>query len=294
MWMPQPGAPYRSAGLLTRGSGQRALINACAGSRIGEREGLQMTVWRPSLCRPEYARHSRVRKVGQLVKDKSSTPPASALKCRRVRPAAAPEELQAAHAEARNRICDGALTLFERGGIEAISMREIASLIGASPMMLYKYFRTKDHLLQELRTRAFETFEERLRVSATAGTALGRLRQLSLAYLRFGLVEHQAYKLMFDYWVYDDTAKMLEDFGDAIRRQSGAWDIMSKVVQAYFDEEGLRGDALTAAHLIWAGLHGLVSLEASRKLVMGMQFEELMVPMVEAIISGRARPMDPA
>ena len=238
--------------------------------------------------------HSYDRKVCQQVNDTSSDRPAPPEKRRRGRPPASPDELEVAHAEARNRICDGALTLFGRGGIEAISMREIASLIGASPMMPYKYFRTKDHLLQELRTRAFETFEARLRGAATAGTALGRLKQLSLAYLRFGLVEHQAYKLMFDYWVYDDRAKMLEDFGDALRRQSGAWDIVSNEVQAYFDEEGLRGDALTAAHLVWAGLHGLVSLEAARKLVMGMQFEELMVPMVDAIMSGLARPVDPA
>jgi AcrR family transcriptional regulator len=67
-------------------------------------------------------------------------------KRRRGRPPASPEDLQIA----RDRICDAALVLFDRGGIEAISMREIAGEIGVSQMMAYTYFPTKDHLLQEL------------------------------------------------------------------------------------------------------------------------------------------------
>jgi len=227
-------------------------------------------------------------KVDRQVKEKPVEPTASEFKRRRGRPPAAPENLAAAHAEARNKICSAALTLFGRSGIEAISMREIAGLIGASPMMPYKYFRTKDHLLQELRTRAFEVFENRLRDAATGDSALARLKQLSLAFLRFGLVERESYKLMFDYWVYDSLGQMIEDFGDAIRRQSGAWNILSKEVELYFTETGLRGDPQIAAHLIWASLHGLVSLEASRKLVMGMEFEELTIPMIDAIMSGLA------
>jgi AcrR family transcriptional regulator len=91
---------------------------------------------------------------------------------------------------------------------------------------------------------------------------------------------------MFDYWVYDSPSRMLEDFGDAIRRQAGPMNVVLSVVEAYFAERGEGDDPLTATHLIWAGLHGLVSLEASRKLVLGRDFKELMAPMVHAIMSG--------
>lgn len=222
----------------------------------------------------------------------STTKPAddaAPVKKRRGRPPASAEELQAAHGAARDRICGAALTLFDRGGIDAISMREIAGVIGASPMMPYKYFPTKDHLLQELRSRAFLQFEAALR-SAVDGpdTARTKLEQMLVAYLEFGLRERRAYRLMFDYWVYDSPSRMFEDFGDAIRRQSGAWNVVLEVVEAYFAETGESGDPMTAAHLIWASLHGLVSLEASRKLVMGRDFKDLIAPMVAAIMTGVA------
>lgn len=213
---------------------------------------------------------------------------AGSAKRRRGRPPAAAEDLKAAHDAARDRICDAALTLFDRGGIEAISMREIAGVIGASPMMPYKYFPTKDHLLQELRTRAFQNLEAVLRSGLSAGSgARERLERMLLAYLEFGLTDRRAYRLMFDYWAYDNPSRMLEDFGDAIRRQSGAWNVLLEGVEDYLGEEG---DPMTTAHLIWAGVHGLVSLEASRKLVMGRDFEQLMAPMVQAIMAGLATP----
>ncbi len=211
------------------------------------------------------------------------------VKKRRGRPPASAETLQVAHAAARDRICGAALTLFDRGGIDAISMREIAGVIGASPMMPYKYFPTKDHLLQELRTRAFLQFEAALRDAVSpAGNGCENLERMLIAYLEFGLRERRAYRLMFDYWVYDSPSRMFEDFGDAIRRQSGAWNVVLEVVEAYFAETNEGGDPMTAAHLIWASLHGLVSLEASRKLVMGRDFKELMAPMVAAIMNGVA------
>ncbi|WP_326914660.1 TetR/AcrR family transcriptional regulator [Sphingopyxis chilensis] len=211
------------------------------------------------------------------------------VKRRRGRPPASADDLRVAHSAARDRICGAALTLFDRGGIDAISMREIAGVIGASPMMPYKYFPTKDHLLQELRTHAFLQFEAALRDAvADAGTGREKLERMLIAYLEFGLRERRSYRLMFDYWVYDSPSRMLEDFGDAIRRQSGAWNVVLEVVEAYFADTGEDDDPMTAAHLIWASLHGLVSLEASRKLVMGRDFRELMAPMVAAIMNGVA------
>lgn len=223
----------------------------------------------------------------------NKTDDAAPAKKRRGRPPASAEDLQVAHAAARDRICAAALILFDRGGIDAISMREIAGVIGASPMMPYKYFPTKDHLLQELRTRAFLQFEAALRDAVSAaGSGREKLERMLIAYLEFGLRERRAYRLMFDYWVYDSPSRLFEDFGDAIRRQSGAWNVVLEVVEAYFAETNESGDAMTAAHLIWASLHGLVSLEASRKLVMGRDFKELMAPMVAAIMNGVA-PINP-
>jgi hypothetical protein len=79
---------------------------------------------------------------------------------------------------------------------------------------------------------------------------------------------------------------MIDDFGDAIRRQAGAWNVLLAAVEAELSDADTPQDTLTTAHLIWASLHGLVSLEASRKLAFGKRFEQLMLPLVDGIMIG--------
>jgi AcrR family transcriptional regulator len=122
--------------------------------------------------------------------------------------------------------------------------------------------------------------------AAGADNPRERLKQVLMAYLRFGLKERRSYRLMFDYRAYDNAARMIDDFGDAIRRQAGAWNVLLAAVEAELADTDHPQDTRTAAHLIWASLHGLVSLEASRKLAFGKCFEQLMLPLVEAIMIG--------
>ena len=209
----------------------------------------------------------------------------------RGRPRATRLALTQAHAAARTRICEAALALFDRGGIEGISMREVAKEMGVSPMMPYKYFPSKDHLLQEMRTLAFRQLEAALRVaSGGEGDAGARLEAVILAYLRFGRDEPRAYRLMFDYWVYDSPGVLLEAFGEDARRQSGAWQVLLTAVQACFESNDAGQSAPAAAHMTWAAMHGLVSLEASRKLVLGLDYQDLIAPMVRTIMGGLLLP----
>ena len=207
----------------------------------------------------------------------------------RGRPRAEPQAREAAHAAARDRFCEAALALFDRGGIDAISMREVAREMGLSTMAAYKYFPSKDHLLQELRTRAFQQLERVLRDAESPTDPAASFEAVLVAYLRFGHEDSRAYRLMFDYWVYDNPATLLEAFGDSARRQSGAWEVLLRGVQAHFAATGARGEPLVAAHLVWASLHGLVSLEASRKLVFGKAFDDLAQPMAATIMAGLPR-----
>lgn len=43
-----------------------------------------------------------------------------------------------------------ALTLFARGGSDAISMRKLAAEVGVAPMSLYRYFPSKAHLMRHI------------------------------------------------------------------------------------------------------------------------------------------------
>lgn len=213
-------------------------------------------------------------------------PPKSKEPKRRGRPPAASEVLHAAHAAARARICEAALILFDRGGISAIGMRDIAREMGVSAMMPYKYFASKDHILQELRTLAFQDLERWL-LAAASGCIdpAERLETILITYLRRGREDQRAYRLMFDYWVYDDAPGLLAEFGESAKRQSGAWEVVVQGVEDYLHANHIEADPVAAAHLVWASVHGLVSLEAARKLVFGNSFEELAAPMVRMIMA---------
>jgi AcrR family transcriptional regulator len=47
----------------------------------------------------------------------------------------------------RDRILDAAITVMDRDGFDALTMRRIAAELGVAPMALYTYFRNKDDLL---------------------------------------------------------------------------------------------------------------------------------------------------
>jgi AcrR family transcriptional regulator len=50
---------------------------------------------------------------------------------------------------------DSALAIADRGGLEAVTLRAIATDVGATPMALYTYFADKDALYEGMRDRAF-------------------------------------------------------------------------------------------------------------------------------------------
>lgn len=55
----------------------------------------------------------------------------------------------------RDRIVTAAIELADRGGLEAVSLRSVAAVLGAGPMRLYSHLTTKDELLELMVDRLF-------------------------------------------------------------------------------------------------------------------------------------------
>ncbi len=90
-----------------------------------------------------------------------------------------PEEIAAF----RDRLCDIAERLFAERGADAVTVRELATELGVSPMTPYRYFADKDAMLAAVRARAFDRFAavmeaafERRSWVRGAGQSLSRLR----------------------------------------------------------------------------------------------------------------------
>jgi AcrR family transcriptional regulator len=184
----------------------------------------------------------------------------------------------------RERICSTASRLFAEEGYDAVTMRAIAAEIGCSPMTPYRYFDGKDEIFALVRASAFRRFaEHQEQAIAHIGAPRTKLRALGSAYLEFARTDRDAYRLMFA--LHQDTGA---DHPDLLREGMRAWMPMRGAVAEAIDAGVLAGDADTVAHVFWAAVHGLVSLELAGKLNLGRDLDALVDPMLETLIIGNA------
>jgi AcrR family transcriptional regulator len=161
----------------------------------------------------------------------------------------------------REQILEAARALFVSRGYEAVTMREIADRIGYTATALYYHFPDKASLLHELCRRDFLVLQSFFQRLARVADPVERLRQAGLAYVRFGLEHPQHYQFMF-MTPYPEPAPHEVDIaqGDpsqdsyAFLRQAVAEAIQAGRFLPQYD------DAERVAQMLWAAMHGLVSL----------------------------------
>jgi AcrR family transcriptional regulator len=99
-------------------------------------------------------------------------------------------------AQAEREILDAASALINRQGVAAISMREVAGLVGMRAQSLYEYFPSKNALLDALFREGFALATERLAALPDAGTAEERLKASVRDFLRFCVENPGRFHLM--------------------------------------------------------------------------------------------------
>ncbi len=163
--------------------------------------------------------------------------------------------------ETRARILDAARELFVRNGIEATTMRAIASRIEYTPTAIYHHFRDKDALIEELCYLDFQALAAALIQIGEIADPLERIKRMGVAYSDFGLENTSQYRFMF----MTQTAHSLVNV-ERIEKNNPEQDAYGFLVMTV--EEGLRKglfrpefqDEHQLAQLFWSGLHGMVSL----------------------------------
>lgn len=160
------------------------------------------------------------------------------------------------------RLCEVAERRFAEGGVDSVSMRQLAADLGCSPMTPYRYFQDKDEILAAVRTAAFDRFAQALE-AAGAGIAdpLERARATGRAYLDFAFSQPNAYRLMFDM-----SQPGEERYPELARAGERARGTMSMGLQELADAGQIHGDPQVLAYVVWAAIHGLVVLRLAGKL----------------------------
>ena len=186
----------------------------------------------------------------------------------------------------RESICETATRLFAEHGYAGVTLRAIASELRCSPMTPYRYFADKEAIFTAVRAAAYARFAAALRAESGSPDAEERLTALGNAYVQFALNESHAYRIMFEL---DQTPTIVDP--DLLCAEGDSWNELRGAVVYAVEQGVIEGDVDVLAHCYWAALHGLVSLHLAGKLQLGRGLEELVPPMLRAVIDGtRPRP----
>jgi len=163
--------------------------------------------------------------------------------------------------EIRSRILDAARDLFLTEGYEAVTMRRVAERIEYSPTAIYFHFRDKETLIRELCDADFRALAQQFTAIAAIGDPVERLRNTGLAYFDFATNYPNHYRLMFmtPHPPMDGDAQ-----GDP---QEDAYAFLKRVVDACIAAGRAReefADAELMSQTMWAGVHGVVSLQIAK------------------------------
>jgi AcrR family transcriptional regulator len=164
--------------------------------------------------------------------------------------------------ELRTRILDAARELFAEQGYDAVTMRGIADRIEYSPTAIYFHFKDKQALLRELCDTDFATLAQKFRSIAAIADPIERLRQIGRVYAAFALEYPNHYRLMFmtpqppGMTAADSriTKGNPEEDAYAFLRSTAAEAIARGRLRPEY------GDADLVSQMVWAGVHGAVSL----------------------------------
>lgn len=157
----------------------------------------------------------------------------------------------------RTTILDHAIDLLVTEGPAALTMRRIATGIGASTKVLYTMFGGKEGLVDALYREGFARLRRVQQQTSRAEDPLTRLNDLAAAYRAHALAEPAYYRVMFE-----QAVPGFQPSAEALGAAESAFDASVAAVQACIDSGVFGpGDAYEISKILWAAAHGAVSLE---------------------------------
>jgi AcrR family transcriptional regulator len=158
-----------------------------------------------------------------------------------------------------------AAQILESEGPDALSVRRIAAAAHVAPMGVYNHFESKFGIIEALFIQGFERLREALASIAETADPYEALREGGRRYRALALAHPMAYQVMFLHAVpgfepsehaHEVAARAFDSLAIAVQRAMAAGVIAD-------------GSPTDTAQLIWASVHGLVSLE-----LLGMGFAD--------------------
>ncbi len=169
-------------------------------------------------------------------------------------------------AAVREKILAAARDLFVRHGYEAVSLRKIAEAIEYSAPALYTHFADKEEILVELCRQDFASLAAHFNKIGRVPDPVARIYQIGRAYIRFAHEFPNQYRLMFmtpDLHRVEPRQEDLDHKGDP---DHDAFAFLKRAVEEAMERGAFapeHKDPELLAQVLWAGVHGVASLQVS-------------------------------
>ncbi len=171
----------------------------------------------------------------------------------------------------RTLILESASSLFQEVGYEGTTLRKIAKRIEYNPATIYSYFKSKEEIFYALQKQAFQGFYQALQTVGKEPDPGKRLTSMGRAYIKFALDNPQAYDLMF---VMQEPMQALGDEEGWVLGEKNFHLLHDTVVECIAAGLLSPEDSESLAMMIWAMMHGLVSLYIRDRCVMFEEHEQ--------------------
>jgi AcrR family transcriptional regulator len=157
----------------------------------------------------------------------------------------------------RNKISDAAQELYLRDGIDGVSMRKVAEVVGVTAPAIYRHFRNKEELLNEIVVEGLRILEAYLLPGLEAESPYERLILMTERYLDFAVEKPRYFD--FAFLVPPSSADPIPQ--EIERSDWGTFRVAIDTVGECIDQGVFeKTDPLETAITVWAEVHGLVTL----------------------------------
>ena len=154
-------------------------------------------------------------------------------------------------------LLDAAADILDTEGPDALSVRRIAAAAGVAPMGVYNHFESKNGIIEALFIQGFERLRDALAGIVDNTDPYEALREAGRRYRALALAHPKVYELMFL-----RSIPGYEPSEHALVIASGAFGALVAAVERAM-AAGVLAEAEpdVTARIIWANVHGWVSLE---------------------------------
>jgi len=192
----------------------------------------------------------------------------------------------------RQKILMAAEELFIKEGYENVSMRKIATKIEYSTTVIYKFFKTKEEMMQVITSNGYQSLSEminEIKISKSADP-LSALQEITRGYIKCCLKDPKHWELWYRFSDCDYDAQdgfLYMDIGSERYKIFHSWIplIEACIKKKIFKED----DPLHILYIIWAAIYGLIALRTAYPKIPWPQEDEHINSLVTTIFAGFKR-----